>query len=482
MKKNILFQCVRSLVPSLFAPQLELIKKHLDEGDIVYIVTCKGDFQYCDMNSTLDKKRCKSCNINFWHNIGLVNFPKDRVIFFPKITQDDYNFLPQSFSNIRELKNFTIDGDFKIGISTASSLISEFREADLDTIANSKKIKDALATSYSIYKFTIELINKLNIDLVYFHNGRHFDTMPVLAASKKTNTKCISSDLPYHFGKYQIFYDTFALDRHYIAKSIKETWENSKKENKLEIGSSWFHNVRFKKLQNQEFMYNKNHVQGSLPQGFDKTKRNISIFNSSLDEIGSLIDYASIYEDEREGIRKILEDFLPEKEFHFYVRIHPNLKGLKNSQIKFFEEISKQFKNLTLIWPDEILDSYELGLNCEKTIVFSSTMGVEMSFWGRPVILTGNAFYESLDCHYKPNSHQDLIGLIRSTLEPKPKLESIKFGFWAEEFGEDFKYFERTSFYEGKFMGINMKTHGKIKNLRRKIKSAIKQFYQNLFL
>ncbi len=348
MAKKILFQCIRSLVPTLFAVQLELIKKHLDDGDEVYIVTCKGDFKYCDMNVDIDKKRCKSCKINFWHNIDLVNFPKDRVFFYPEITKDDYKKLPQSFANVKELKNFTIDGGFKIGLSAASSLISEFRDAEFDTIKNHKKIADTLATSYSIYNFTLELIKKLKIDLVYLHNGRHFDTRAALDAAKMAKTKSIASDLPIHFGKYMIFEDVGVLDRAYIAKTIHDSWDNSSKENKEEIGAQWFHKIRFKKTQNKEFVFNKDHVQGSLPKGFDKTKRNISIFNSSLDEIASLDDYKSIYEDERDAMAKILTDFQPKKDFHFYIRVHPNLKGLKNSQMKFFEDISHKFQNITL--------------------------------------------------------------------------------------------------------------------------------------
>ncbi len=390
--------------------------------------------------------------------------------------------MPQSFANVKELKNFTIDGGFKIGLSAASSLISEFRDAEFDTIKNHKKIADTLATSYSIYNFTLELIKKLKIDLVYLHNGRHFDTRAALDAAKMAKTKSIASDLPIHFGKYMIFEDVGVLDRAYIAKTIHDSWDNSSKENKEEIGAQWFHKIRFKKTQNKEFVFNKDHVQGSLPKGFDKTKRNISIFNSSLDEIASLDDYKSIYEDERDAMAKILTDFQPKKDFHFYIRVHPNLKGLKNSQMKFFEDISHKFQNITLIWPHEPLDSYELGLNCEKTIVFSSTMGVEMAFWGKPVILTGNSFYDALDCCYRPANHQELIELLLSTtLQPKPKIEAIKYGFWAEEYGIDFKYYERSSFYEGKFMGREMKTHGKIKNLRRKIKSNIKKLYQKLF-
>ncbi|EYA48107.1 capsule polysaccharide biosynthesis family protein [Bacteroides fragilis str. 3719 T6] len=88
------------------------------------------------------------------------------------------------------------------------------------------------------------------------------------------------------------------------------------------------------------------------------------------------------------------------------------------------------YKNVTIISPVDIIDSYALMNAGDKIVVFTSSMGVEASYWGKPVILLGNTFYYDLDICYKPSNKKEIYSLIVSQLEPKSNLDSIKYAYY----------------------------------------------------
>ena len=97
--------------------------------------------------------------------------------------------------------------------------------------------------------------------------------------------------------------------------------------------------------------------------------------------------------------------------------------------------------NLTLIRPEESVDSHALAEKMEKVISFGSTIGIEVAFWGKPVILLSECYYSLLDCCYKPRQLSEIFELIEAKLDPKPQEEAIKFGYWNMTRGHNFKHY-----------------------------------------
>ena len=113
----------------------------------------------------------------------------------------------------------------------------------------------------------------------------------------------------------------------------------------------------------------------------------------------------------------------------------------------------RKLPNLNIILPDSPLDSYALMDACEKVISFSSTMGVEAGYWRRPCLLIGHAFYEDLGCCYRPETHDELIGLLLSDVPPLPQEGSLKYGYYQKANGYPFEFFQQTGFHDGTFLG-----------------------------
>ena len=94
----------------------------------------------------------------------------------------------------------------------------------------------------------------------------------------------------------------------------------------------------------------------------------IAIFISSQDEFEAIEGWENPYYDtQTEAIEAIINSDV-DPEIRFYLRIHPSLKGLKNTQIKELNELKSA--NLFTIPADSKIDSYELMAACEKNYNF----------------------------------------------------------------------------------------------------------------
>ena len=186
--------------------------------------------------------------------------------------------------------------------------------------------------------------------------------------------------------------------------------------------------------------FTKNQVKGKLPTSFDAEKINVVIFNSSEDEMKTFDDWKnSLYNNQNEAIESICKLFLKYPEVHFYLRIHPNLKGVKNLQMKEIESMT--FPNLEVIAADDDISTYGLMDACDKVITFGSSTGPEATHRGKPSILLGKTFYDNLDCTYNIDDYNELTGLLLDkNLKPKPAINARKYGYYLANHGEYHTY------------------------------------------
>src|SRR5690606_6754544 len=204
------------------------------------------------------------------------------------------------------------------------------------------------------------------------------------------------------------------------------------------------------------FSFTKEQQQGMLPQSLEenKVKRIITIFNSSLDEYEGLEGFGPyFYKDDNVGIEKICSDLLGVQEIKLYLRVHPNLKGLQNSQTEFINKKIRTLNSVEIIDADDIVDSYALIRASDIIIVFGSTVGIEAAFMGKKVILLGRAAYEKLNCCYIPKNHEEVIEMLRDENYPFSEIntkEAIKYGYWNETFVLPHINYETIGFNKGK--------------------------------
>jgi hypothetical protein len=106
----------------------------------------------------------------------------------------------------------------------------------------------------------------------------------------------------------------------------------------------------------------------------------------------------------------------------FVIRAHPDemRKGKQSQQgvAAWADELELQNRpNIYLIGPDETFSSYELILRSKFCLVYNSSIGLEATLLGKPVLCAGRARYTQYPIVYYPENKTEYLGRLESFLE-----------------------------------------------------------------
>ncbi|KAF5423107.1 MAG: Capsule polysaccharide biosynthesis protein [Candidatus Methanocomedens sp.] len=464
--KILIYMPFADWIPHL-ATDLEIAAKHINNGDDVHIIQCSGGLASCEPNPNHYSLRCSLCRSKRNKGLDLIKLPEENRHELALHKFDQFFEIPD-FPSIQELKEFQIN-NVDIGMAVTSTLISMVREPYPDIKHYKHFINKNLPMSLAVYNAIEYYLEEIKPDVFYLFNGRYAALRPAQRAAQKLGVKTYVHERAGVLQRYSLTEDTYPHDIEYQKSQIEQHWNDERPiAKKEELARQWFEERRGGKDQSWH-SFTKSQVKGNLPKDFDPTRRNIAIFISSQDEFESIAGWENpIYKDQIDAINSIINGDADEN-IRFYLRIHPNLKGLKNTQTK--ELSGLEAPNLTVIPADASIDSYELMDACEKVITFGSTMGIESVFWGKPSILVGRALYENVEGCYIPETHDELIDQINLNLTTKPNTGALKYGYKQAIYGYPYKYYSPESVRGGKFMGVYL-TNPIITQIKAKILSV----------
>lgn len=430
--------------------ELELIRKHEKLGDTVHVLQCSGNLPNCHWNQTHSNAQCAACRSKFSNGWTVLNAGKNvELKQFPPRDLRNSN-LPVGFDSVDDIKRYRHDNE-NIGFGVASGLISILRDHRFDTRVHRRKVTRELRTAVHVYETLKQEFHEFKPDRVYFFNGRIATHLPAYLLCKKMGIEYYSYEVANRSNSYRVLrqrrvHEPISIDEVNLWR-LNWTGEHAK------IGESVLRQRRLGKHLVKVPVFTAEQVKGLLPEGFNKDKRNIAIFNSTIDEYAGVEGWGNkIYEpDETAGVHRILEAFESDDQFMFYLRVHPHMKEVDStiSQLVDIRKLGTRFRNLRVIWPGEAIDSYALMDACEKTATFGSTIGLEAAYWGKPSILAGRAFYENFDCVYAPRTHEEVVEHLRADLEPRPAASALMYFYWEVSNGIPFSYFKETGFRNG---------------------------------
>jgi hypothetical protein len=433
---------------------LELMQIHIDKGDKVYRFICNGELSTCDLNQKHEFLRCLKCRDI--REVGGKTLSKI-VETHPMVVAQNIE-LPEELLNCKtpeDLKKIYFK-NFDVGYAIASTMISMLRNPDFDVLGNLNLIKEYYKSTVALYLSTIDYINKFKPDRAYLYNGRYSHVRAILRACESEGVLFLAHERGCNQNHYDLFYNKLPHDKKYAVEKVEEYWLGNKHEldEKIKIGSEFY--ISRKRGNPKDWTsYTNGQDAATLPDNFNKSKINIGIFNSSMDEFASISQEwsYSFFEDQEEFIQKLSERFKDEKEYHFYLRVHPNLKDLKNSQTESILKLKNI--NLTVIPGDSKVGSYQLLDHCDKVITFGSTMGIEAVFWNKPSILVSSSFYSD-ESTYVANSYEEVDQFIRAKLPAKDNIGAIKYGYYHSVKGIKFKYFVAKDLFKGTFKNFDL--------------------------
>jgi hypothetical protein len=419
-----------------FGTQLELIKKEQEKGNEIFIVRCNGAFTSCHANLKHHPFKCARCVERSDFAFYLLGIPKQNI-FSITSTEKSKQFITPSFSTTDELLNYSYDG-YQIGRGVASTIISRSRDLELSTAKYGELIDMYMRMAIDSLESLKTVIKQIKPDVAYVYNGRQPEDRPLILLCEKQKIDYYSYVSGSNSQKYRLLKNGVVHYLKSVQNDVNELLQEADISN-VDInkeGAAWFDSI-FLNSNKDLPDFTKTQIKGKLPIGFDTNLLNVAIYNSSEDEIKTFDDWRNLlYNNQNDAIREICKAFSPFPFVKLYLRIHPNLKGVKNLQMKEIDAMN--FSNLVIIDASSDISTYSLMDACEKIITFGSSTGPEATHRGKPSILLGKSFYDHLDCVYNPKNYIELIDLILDNdLMPKPAINARKFGFYLANHGVD---------------------------------------------
>ncbi len=456
MNKNIIIFSPLAVFQTHFETDLEIAQKHLDDGDNVTFVYCDGELKEGCIAYYQNSANCILCKSRRKVGYNLLKVGSFQKVEISVKGKNEVK-IPEGITNsFEQLKNFEIDG-LKVGAFVLSTLITVENEPEPILENFQEYLSDGINKYMNIYYNLSDILLKNKADCLYVFNGRFYFCHAALDAGLKNKVETFVHERTGTVQRYTLEKNTIPHDLEHKKQEIQNIWNSSPLSDaeKVMLAEKWYHERRGGGDQ-AWFSYLKSQKKSVLPDGFDRTKRNVAIYVSSEEEFVSLPGWENpIFKSQNNAIDEITSYFLNNEEFHFYLRIHPNLSGVINSQTKFLKEFKKS--NCTVLQADDPVDTYALMENSEKIIVFGSTMGIESNFWKKTTILIGRSRYEDLEGTYNPSSKNELYSLISETLEPKNTLAASMYAFWELNYGVPFLHYKPSGAFDGKFKNVKIK-------------------------
>ena len=442
-----------------FGTELEIAQRHLDDGDTLEFLGCNGCVSICDGNPWASGSHCDACREKR-HN-GLLRLrPVPVQHNLGRYLSTD--FLSRETDSVRSVvdanaaKSYTVNGH-DLGWAALSSSIMTTRDTECTSDEAVRLLKEFTKSAYRSYHAVLNFLGQQSrFDRVYIFNGRFAPTRGALRACQEFGV----SDIQVHergstIESYELFGNSLPHKHELWDRRIKDAWDSAADmQMRDSIGKQFFEDSRGGTPVGWK-SYITGQSLGQLPDGWDRNKTNVAIFNSSEDEFAGLGDEWKnpVYEIQSRGIERIVSESLEQfPNMHFYLRVHPNLTNVQNAGLTRL--LSFQSPNFSVILPDSPISTYSLMDAADKVLSFGSTVGIEATYWGKVSILAGRCFYENLDAAHVANSHAEVMSLLAQDLLPCSRTNALKYGYYMRTFGYPFKYWEPSGFEAGTFRGF----------------------------
>jgi hypothetical protein len=442
-----------------FGTELEIAQRHLDMGDSVEFLGCDGCVGLCDGNPTGSGGGCELCRVRRYAGLLQLHPRPVQHSLGRYLTSDVKDGEAVAIEQVRDVssaREFRLRGA-DLGWGAISSAIMATRDPECSSDSAKEVLRDFAKSAYRSYHAVHRFLGiNGSYDRVYIFNGRFACTRGALRACHAAGIQVVKThERGATINEFDLYENSLPHSRDVWHRRIEAAWsEESDCIRRVEIGEQFYLESRSgTPIGWKSFVLGQS--EGRLPDGWDASRTNVAIYNSSEDEFAGLGDEWKnpVYEIQSQGIEKIVSESLKRyPNMHFYLRVHPNLTNVKNADLTRL--LNFQSPNFTVVLPDSPVSTYSLMDAADKVLSFGSTVGIEATYWGKVSILAGRCFYENLDAVHVANSHAEVMSLLAQDLLPCSRTNALKYGYYMRTFGYPFKYWEPSGFEAGTFRGF----------------------------
>jgi hypothetical protein len=418
-----------------FGVQLDEAEVLFKEGHEVAFAYCEGVIDTCFKNMNANPALCQLCQFGYRQTLNKLS----QGIEIIPMKKRGFEQIPIfDYATVADIKKLMYK-EVYIGYAILSTYISLTRNPSPEITVDSREyfnhlLEQACKLTDSIY----EIIAKFKPDVICVYNGRFLESRPFFDIAKSLNIRIICNEVIGGSGSKDPFRKVvFENSMPHLPKTFSNRiiglWNDSKlaDEEKIKIGES-FYKSRKGGVPSGDKVFIKHQEKGKLPLNWDNNKKNIVIFNSSEDEfaaVGKDFEKYLLFNSQLEGIKYILSS-IKNKDYYFYLRIHPNLSSVNYSYHTDLLELEQSYDNVTVIKATDSISTYSLMDAADKVVVFGSTTGIEATYWGKASILLAGAMYYYIDACYIPKTKEEVTELITQDLPAMDNFPAIQYGYY----------------------------------------------------
>ena len=284
-----------------------------------------------------------------------------------------------------------------------SQITDEFRQVFSNIKFINTKVKD-LFKGLSDYTTKLVKLLKKKIDIIYSWNGRRSTDGPTLYAGLKKYTNIflyMSGKLNSYITQPTTTVHDLEFSKNRIEKFYREFYlsEDVRKKYYVEEAEKFFKYMRYGGEPTWGYIYYKDLFDDKIKIQKKNNKKVLTIFTSSYYEFYALGE-AFRKKNNKEinhyvSLTKILSNNFLINNFDIRVRWHPNLSTAGKEEIGEIQKIIKKCgKDILHYSPFDKINSYNLLDISDIVISFGSTVGIEATYYDKPSILWGSAYYE----------------------------------------------------------------------------------------
>ncbi len=373
------------------------------------------------------------------------------VTVLPRIRPNSRSGLTCSqagIDSIPALKQFRFEGA-ALGLGVLSSLIFRLMDTEPAFAENRALIDRLLTSSFQAYDLTRSLMAQYRPARVLVFNGRFACLKAIAEAARLSGAEVwfhenVSTYKRYYYSPQPV--SSSASGR----AALRADWARAG-EDREAIAAKYFSPGRGG-APILETTYLKERTDGrSLPS---RGLRRTVYFVSSIDEYAAVENGFDqpLFASQRSALEWLVSWTRERSDTELVIRVHPRMLRLSARERGWWNSLASE--NVIVVPAESPVDSYALASSADRVVCFHSSLGAESTYLGKVSILVGDASYRGLDCVYEPNSIAELERMLEDdTLLPKPKENCLPFGYRRLMGGEEFRFYQPTSFSEGSFFG-----------------------------
>ncbi|NEO24146.1 hypothetical protein [Moorena sp. SIO4A5] len=353
-----------------------------------------------------------------------------------RLTIQDY--VENAPHSLKELKAYKYN-NADLGLATVSSLISETLCSNPDPDQHYPLIERLLRCSAIVYEKARKVIIKYNPHKIIALNGRSAPVKGIFEAAKQLDVEVQYSERGATYDRYELF-DQPPHDMAYLREKIKTYWQQAGMDRE-ELGHTFYKNRRQGEGIGSTHFTSKQQ-QGVVP-GRRSNQRQIVYYSSSDDEYAAISDLVKhpIFKNQREAVESLITWVSNRMDCYLTIRIHPHLHRKSLEDRNWWNSLNG--KNVQVIPPHSMVDSYALMDWADVVVTYGSTTGVEAAYWGKPSVLLGDSEYSELGCVYQPRSEAEVYSLLENdTIAPLPQETCLPYGYYYLCYGITYKYYD----------------------------------------